>query len=165
MSRLADDDASPHNALIIDKQFTMKLTPFHVAIPVRDIAESRHFYSGTLGCEEGRSAENWVDFNLYGHQFVCHLNPDIGKHGKLASHYNPVDGHGVPVPHYGVVLAMKDWESLAARLKEHKIDFVIEPYIRFKGEAGEQATMFFMDPSGNALEFKAFKQMEQLFAV
>lgn len=143
----------------------MPLTPFHVAIPVRDIAESRHFYTAILGCQEGRSAATWVDFNLFGHQLVCHLNPNIGKDGQLASHYNPVDGQGVPVPHYGVVLAMDDWEKLAAQLKAHKMEFVIEPYIRFPGEVGEQATMFFLDPSGNALEFKAFKQMEQLFAV
>ncbi|NEQ48286.1 MAG: VOC family protein [Leptolyngbya sp. SIOISBB] len=143
----------------------MPLTPFHVAIPVRDLAESRHFYAEILGCTEGRSAENWVDFNLFGHQFVCHLNPHLGQHGQLESHYNPVDGYGVPVPHYGVVLEMEDWERLAAQLKAHEIKFVIEPYVRFKGEVGEQATMFFLDPSGNALEFKAFKQMERLFAV
>ena len=143
----------------------MKLTPFHVAIPVRDIPESCWFYSTILGCEEGRSDENWVDFNLYGHQFVCHLNPRIGAEGKLSAHYNPVDGHSVPVPHYGVVLEMCQWESLAAKLRHHNIEFVIEPYVRFKGEAGEQATMFFLDPTGNALEFKAFKDMAQLFAV
>jgi extradiol dioxygenase family protein len=142
----------------------MPLTPFHVAIPVRDIAESRHFYTEILGCQAGRSAETWVDFNLFGHQFVCHLNPNIGQQGRLESHYNPVDGQGVPVPHYGVVLAMDDWQHLAAQLKAHQIEFVIEPSIRFQGEVGEQATMFFLDPSGNALEFKAFKQMEQLFA-
>ena len=143
----------------------MKLTPFHIAIPVRDIAESRLFYSTILGCEEGRSDETWVDFNLYGHQFVCHLNPNIGKDGKLDSHYNPVDSHAVPVPHYGVVLEMDQWEALAEKLKSHQIEFVIEPYVRFKGETGEQATLFFLDPSGNALEFKAFKDMNQLFAV
>lgn len=143
----------------------MKLTPFHVAIPVRDLSESRQFYSEILGCEEGRSAENWVDFNLFGHQFVCHLNPNMRKNHQLEPHYNAVDGHGVPVPHYGVVLEMDDWERLAKKLKEHEISFVIEPYIRFKGEVGEQATMFFLDPSGNALEFKAFKQMGQLFAI
>ena len=96
---------------------------------------------------------------------MCHLNPDIGKDGKVESHYNPVDGHGVPVPHYGVVLEMKQWENLANKLKQHKIEFIIEPYVRFKGQIGEQATMFFLDPSGNALEFKAFKDMSQLFAV
>ena len=143
----------------------MPLTPFHVAIPVRDIAESRHFYAELLGCQEGRRAEHWVDFNLFGHQLVCHLDPNIGQHGQLRSHHNPVDGQSVPVPHYGVVLAMDDWVRLAAQLQDHDIEFVIEPYIRFQGEVGEQATMFFLDPSGNALEFKAFKQMEQLFAV
>ena len=143
----------------------MKLTPFHIAIPVRDVEESRRFYSIVLGCEEGRSDETWVDFNLYGHQFVCHLNPNIGMDGKLDAHYNPVDSHAVPVPHYGVVLEMDQWEALAEKLKSHQIEFVIEPYVRFKGETGEQATMFFMDPSGNALEFKAFKDMNQLFAV
>ena len=142
----------------------MKLTPFHIAVPVRDISECRQFYGGLLGCEEGRSDESWGDFNLYGHQFVCHLNPSIGKDGKLESHYNPVDGKGVPVPHYGVVLEMSDWEILAERLKAHELDFVIEPYVRFRGEPGEQATMFFMDPSGNALEFKAFQDMSQVFA-
>lgn len=142
----------------------MPLMPFHVAIPVRDISESRHFYAEILGCNEGRSAETWVDFNLFGHQFVCHLNPNLGQHGQLGSHYNPVDGQGVPVPHCGVILEMADWERLAAQLKEHEIKFVIEPYVRFKGEVGEQATMFFLDPSCNALEFKAFKQMERLFA-
>ena len=142
----------------------MKLTPFHIAIPVRNIAESREFYSNVLGCEEGRSDETWVDFNLFGHQFVCHLDPSIGADGKVGAHFNEVDGHGVPVPHYGVVLEMGRWEALAERLKEHGTDFVIEPYVRFKGEPGEQATMFFFDPSGNALEFKAFKNMGQLFA-
>jgi uncharacterized protein len=143
----------------------MKLNPFHIAIPVRDVAESRLFYSTVLECAEGRSDTTWVDFNLYGHQFVCHLNPNIGKDGKLDSHYNPVDGHGVPVPHYGVVLEMDQWEALAEKLKKHGIEFIIEPCVRFKGESGEQATMFFLDPSGNALEFKAFQDMSQLFAV
>ncbi len=106
-----------------------------------------------------------MDFNLFGHQFVCHLNPALGPEGRIASHYNPVDGHGVPVPHFGVVLEMGSWQTLAERLKQHGVQFVIEPYIRFKGEPGEQATLFFLDPSGNALEFKAFKDIEaQLFA-
>jgi uncharacterized protein len=146
-------------------EYNMRLNPFHIAIPVRDIPESRRFYANVLGCPEGRSEQSWVDFNLFGHQFVCHLNPDIGKDGKVESHYNPVDGHGVPIPHYGVVLEMEQWENLATKLKQHKIDFIIEPYVRFKGQTGEQATMFFLDPSGNALEFKAFKDMSQLFAV
>ena len=143
----------------------MRLTPFHIAVQVRDIEEARRFYKGLLGCTEGRSSREWVDFNLFGHQFVCHLNPGLGSDGRIASHYNPVDGHGVPVPHFGVVLEMGDWQMLAERLKQHGVQFVIEPYIRFKGEPGEQATLFFLDPSGNALEFKAFKDIEsQLFA-
>lgn len=143
----------------------MKLTPFHIAVQVRDIEEARRFYRGLLGCIEGRSAAQWVDFNLFGHQFVCHLNPGLGPDGRISSHFNPVDGHGVPVPHCGVVLEMDQWHSLAGRLKQHGVEFVIEPYIRFKGEPGEQATLFFLDPSGNALEFKAFKDIEsQLFS-
>jgi uncharacterized protein len=143
----------------------MRLTPFHIAVQVRDIEEARRFYKGLLGCAEGRSAPEWVDFNLFGHQFVCHLNPALGPAGRIASHYNPVDGHGVPVPHFGVVLEMESWRVLAERLKQHGVKFLIEPYIRFVGEPGEQATLFFLDPSGNALEFKAFKDIEsQLFA-
>ncbi len=142
----------------------MALTPFHIAVQVRDISEARNFYGEVLGCGEGRSDSSWVDFNLFGHQYVCHLNPDLGQEGKLESHYNPVDGHGVPVPHYGVVLTMPQWEQLADRLRGHKVDFLIEPYTRFEGEPGEQATMFLYDPSGNALEFKAFADIErQLF--
>lgn len=137
--------------------------PFHLAVQVRDIDEARKFYGDFLGCPEGRSSESWVDFNLYGHQFVCHLNPNLMKKG-VESHRNPVDGHGVPVPHFGVVLEMHAWEKLADKLRDHGVKFEIEPYIRFKGEPGEQATMFFYDPSGNALEFKAFKNREeQLF--
>jgi extradiol dioxygenase family protein len=143
----------------------MRLTPFHIAVQVRNIDEARHFYKNILGCSEGRSSQEWVDFNLFGHQFVCHLNPALGPQGRITSHYNPVDGHGVPVPHCGVVLEMESWTSLAERLRQHRIEFVIEPYIRFKGEPGEQATLFFLDPSGNALEFKAFKNIDaQLFA-
>ncbi|EDL60354.1 VOC family protein [Gimesia maris] len=143
----------------------MPVDPFHLAFQVRDIAEARAFYGGLLGCGEGRSAETWVDFNFFGHQVVCHLNPTLGPEGKIASHANPVDGHGVPVPHFGVVLTIDRWNSLADRLREQDIEFVIEPYIRFAGLPGEQATMFFLDPSGNALEFKAFKDIEtQLFA-
>jgi extradiol dioxygenase family protein len=143
----------------------MSLTPFHVAVQVRDIAEARRFYTEVLGCTEGRSAAQWVDFNMYGHQFVCHLNPGLGKSGKIVSHVNAVDGHGVPVPHYGVVLEMGDWRALEQRLRKHSINFVIEPYVRFQGQPGEQATMFFLDPSGNALEFKSFRNIAtQLFA-
>jgi extradiol dioxygenase family protein len=142
------------------------LTPFHIAVQVRDIEEARRFYTGVLGCTEGRSADRWVDFNLYGHQFVCHLNPQLGPAGKLSSHYNPVDGQGVPVPHCGVVLRPPQWTDLAARVQRHGIHFIVEPYTRFKGQTGEQSTMFFLDPSGNALEFKAFQDIEkELFAV
>ena len=141
------------------------LTPFHVAVQVRDIDEARHFYAEVLGCSEGRSAPQWVDFNLYGHQFVCHLNPALGRQGRIASHYNPVDGHGVPVPHCGVVLEIGQWQLLAERLRSHHVEFVIEPHVRFAGEPGEQATLFLLDPSGNALEFKSFRDIAaQLFA-
>jgi extradiol dioxygenase family protein len=140
-----------------------KLTPFHVAVPVYDLDEARQFYREVLGCSEGRSDTNWTDFNLYGHQFVIHLKPKPVTEAK--PHFNPVDGHDVPVPHFGVVLEWDDWTTLEARLKSHNIKFVIEPYIRFKGLPGEQATMFLFDPSGNALEFKAFKDLGQLFAV
>jgi uncharacterized protein len=142
------------------------LTPFHIAVQVRDIEEARRFYRDILGCSEGRSAPDWVDFNLYGHQFVCHLNPNLGRHGKLTSHFNPVDGHGVPVPHCGVVLRPAQWTALALRIQQHGVEFVVEPHTRFKGQTGEQSTMFFLDPTGNALEFKAFNDIEaQLFAV
>jgi extradiol dioxygenase family protein len=140
------------------------LTPFHVAVQVRDIDEARSFYKDVLGCSEGRSDTHWVDFNLFGHQLVCHLNPTLGRTGKLSSLYNPVDGHGVPVPHYGVVLRPADWEALVERVR-NRVEFVIEPSTRFKGLPGEQSTMFFLDPTGNALEFKAFQEIEtQLFA-
>jgi len=143
----------------------MGLTPFHIAVQVRDIEEARRFYKGVLGCTEGRSAEHWVDFNLYGHQFVCHLNPQLGAQGRIGAHYNPVDGDSVPVPHCGVVLEMPEWTVLSDRLRVHGVAFVIEPHVRFKGAPGEQATMFLLDPSGNALEFKSFRNIaEQLFA-
>lgn len=142
------------------------LTPFHIAVQVRDIEEARRFYGDVLGCSEGRSAAHWVDFNLFGHQFVCHLNPNLGAAGKLPSHFNPVDGQGVPVPHCGVVLRPAQWAELAERVKRSGVKFVIEPYTRFKGQTGEQSTMFFLDPTGNALEFKAFQNIDgQLFAV
>jgi len=140
------------------------LSPFHVAVQVRDIPEARAFYGGVLGCPEGRSAPDWVDFNLYGHQFVCHLNPALGAHGRIASHYNPVDGQGVPVPHCGVVLTLPEWTALAARLQGRDVEWVIEPCTRFKGLPGEQSTLFILDPSGNALEFKAFADPTRLFA-
>ncbi|MGD8630514.1 MAG: VOC family protein [Gammaproteobacteria bacterium] len=141
-----------------------KRPPFHLAIPVHNLAEARAFYSGLLGCPEGRSAACWVDFNLYGHQLVCHLAPVVPGRAD-AGHHNPVDGHAVPVPHFGVVLDRSDWEALAARLQAAGMAFLIEPHIRFRGLPGEQATMFFLDPSGNALEFKAFYDIESgLFA-
>ena len=141
------------------------LTPFHIAVQVRDIAEARHFYKDLLGCSEGRSAAHWVDFNLYGHQLVCHLNPTLVVNGNLTSHFNPVDGEGVPVPHYGVVLRAAQWAELAERLQRRGVDFLVKPSIRFKGQAGEQSTMFLFDPSGNALEFKSFRDIAaQLFA-
>ena len=140
---------------------TQELTPFHIAFPVHDIDAARRFYGGLMGLPEGRSAPTWIDFDLFGHQIVAHH-----KAGMTAAdnHSNPVDGHDVPVPHFGVVLDMDAFEALAARLKAAGVKFVIEPYIRFKGEVGEQATMFFLDPSGNALEFKAFKDRAMLFA-
>ncbi|MGD2056796.1 MAG: VOC family protein [Gammaproteobacteria bacterium] len=132
--------------------------PFHLAIPVHDLAAARAFYGGLLGCAEGRSAPRWVDFNLYGHQLVCHLvAPETGRAG--AGQHNPVDGHEVPVPHFGVVLDRTSWETLADRLQAAGVQFLIEPHVRFRGLAGEQATMFFLDPSGNALEFKAFEDI------
>ncbi|MCW2982419.1 MAG: h16 [Solirubrobacterales bacterium] len=135
-------------------------TLFHLAFPVRDIAETRRFYGDLIGCAEGRSSANWVDFDFYGHQLVAHLAPDECGHKSTSE----VDGHDVPVRHFGAILPLPEWEALAARLREAKIAFVIEPYIRFKGEPGEQATMFFLDPSGNALEFKSFADLSQVFA-
>ncbi len=135
------------------------LNPFHLAIPVKDIRETRNFYREVLGFEEGRSSENWVDFNCYGHQLVIHKAEDKQDHKS-----NPVDGHEVPVPHFGVVLEWNVWEELSQKLKSRGIAFIIEPYIRFEGQPGEQATMLFKDPSGNALEFKSFKDINQLFA-
>ncbi|RXH55971.1 VOC family protein [Granulicella sibirica] len=138
----------------------MPLTPFHIAFPVNDLDAARTFYGTTLGCPEGRSSVEWIDFDFFGHQIVAHLSPNAP--GKR--HANAVDGHAVPVPHFGVVLEMSVWQSLADRVRDAGIHFEIEPYIRFKGEVGEQATMFFYDPAGNALEFKSFADMSQLFA-
>ena len=141
------------------------LTPFHVALQVRNLAEARHFYGEVLSCPEGRSSDRWIDFNLFGHQFVVHLNPELGTAGRVSQYVNPVDGHGVPVPHYGVVLEREDWQKLADRLRAHQVEWVIEPYTRFAGQPGEQATLFVLDPSGNALEFKSFVDIAgQLFA-
>lgn len=136
------------------------LYPFHLAFPVDDLAAARDFYGNLLGCTEGRSSSEWIDFNFYGHQIVAHLAPDEAS----AVPANAVDGHGVPVRHFGVVLPMQDWQAAAERLTTAGVDFIIKPYIRFKGEPGEQATMFFKDPSGNAVEMKAFADINNLFA-
>jgi extradiol dioxygenase family protein len=141
----------------------MTLSPFHLAIPVHDLAAARAFYGGLLGCPEGRSADLWVDFDFFGHQLVVHVDPDRAGRSVPPAH-NPVDGHEVPVPHFGIVLPWADWHELAERLRQAGITFVIEPYLRFAGQVGEQATMFFYDPSGNALEFKSFRDPAQLFA-
>ncbi len=138
------------------------LSPFHIAFPVCDLEAARKFYATVLGCPEGRSSDSWIDFDLFGHQIVAHLQPGKADTDKL--HHNPVDGHDVPVPHFGVVLTMPEWTGLAERLKKHGTNFVIEPYTRFKGQVGEQATMFLLDPSGNALEFKALADRTLLFA-
>ncbi len=138
----------------------MTLRPFHLAFPVRDLPEARAFWGGLIGCPEGRSSPDWVDFDFYGHQIVAHLAPDAAR----ANAANPVDGHDVPVPHFGIVLELADWQKLADRLTAAGVEFAIEPHIRFKGEAGEQATMFFRDPSGNEIEMKAFADLGQLFA-
>jgi uncharacterized protein len=136
------------------------LSPFHLAFPVHDLEAARGFYGGLLGCPEGRSSPDWVDFNFFGHQIVAHLAP--GEAGPAQR--NAVDGHGVPVRHFGIVLPMAEWQTLADRLRAQGTTFVIEPYIRFQGEPGEQATMFFLDPSGNAIEVKAFADISSLFA-
>ena len=136
------------------------IQPFHLAIPVQNLEICRTFYRDILNCEEGRSTEDWVDFNFFGHQLVIHQKEDF----KATRISNPVDGYDVPVPHFGVVLSWKDWHSLADRLKAVNMKFKIEPCIRFKGKVGEQATMFFTDPEENALEFKAFRDINQLFA-
>ncbi len=136
-----------------------RLTPFHIAFPVDDLAKARAFYGGTLGCPEGRSSAQWIDFDLFGHQIVAHLSDT-----HLPRSHNPVDGHDVPVPHFGVVLDWDAFHALAERVRRAGVTFAIAPYIRFEGQPGEQATMFFHDPAGNALEFKAFRDLGQLFA-
>ena len=136
--------------------------PFHLAFPVHDLAAAREFYGGLLQCPEGRSSDHWIDFNLFGHQIVAHYSEDAGQR---SSSVDKVDKHHVPVPHFGAVLPWEEWESLAESLKSRNVEFVIEPCVRFEGQTGEQATMFFLDPSGNALEFKAFANIEaELFA-
>ena len=136
------------------------LPPFHLAFPVHDLDEARSFYGGLLGCPEGRSAAHWIDFDFFGHQIVAHLAPGM----EPKPHHNPVDGHDVPVPHFGAVLPMEQWKTIADQLQRAAVDFVIEPNIRFAGQPGEQATMFFLDPSGNALELKAMRDPAKLFA-
>lgn len=138
----------------------MQATPFHLAFPIKDIEETRQFYGDVLGCTIGRSTERWIDFNFFGHQLSAHVKPDELTNAKT----NEVDGHAVPVRHFGAILEWEQWHELAHKLEERGTKFVIEPYIRFKGEVGEQATMFFLDPSGNALEFKSFKDPSQIFA-
>ena len=139
---------------------TTSLPPFHLAFPVHNLAEARHFYGELLGCPEGRSSDEWIDFNFYGHQIVTHLV--ASKTAQRPT--NAVDGHDVPVPHFGAVLPIAQWQALADKLTAAGTDFIIKPYIRFKGEVGEQATMFLLDPSGNALEFKSFADLNSLFA-
>jgi hypothetical protein len=136
------------------------ISPFHLAVPVSNLETCRTFYRDILGCEEGRSSDHWVDFNFFGHQFVIHYKPNSSDE----LHTNAVDGKAVPVPHFGVVLPWEEFRTFADKLKLQNIEFIIEPYIRFEGQVGEQATMFFKDPSGNALEFKAFKDTSQIFA-
>jgi extradiol dioxygenase family protein len=138
----------------------MSMPPFHIAFPVDDLAAARRFYGQLLGCPEGRSADHWVDFNLCGHQIVAHLSPGAARPEAT----NAVDGDDVPVPHFGLVLSMRDWEALAERLVEAGVQFVIPPTVRFAGQPGEQATMFLLDPAGNALEFKAMADPKKLFA-
>lgn len=138
----------------------MNATPFHLAFPIRDIEETRNFYGELLGCTIGRSTDKWIDFNFFGHQLSAHVKPDELKSALT----NKVDGDNVPVRHFGAILPWNDWEALAEKLRSANCAFIIEPHIRFKGQVGEQATMFFLDPSGNALEFKSFKDMSQVFA-
>ena len=137
------------------------MPPFHLAFPVHCLDAARRFYGGLFGCREGRSAETWVDFDFYGHQIVCHVVPD---RTAMSPEHNPVDGHDVPVPHFGVVLSMAEWRELTDRLTAAGVEFVIEPYIRFEGQPGEQGTLFLLDPSGNAVEVKGFADMGGLFA-
>lgn len=136
------------------------MQPFHLAFPVYDLAETRHFFEELLGCSVGRTSDRWIDFNFWGNQITAHL-VDQEEEEEIT---NAVDGKKVPVKHFGAILEMSEWEALAEKLKEHGTDFIIEPYVRFKGEVGEQATMFFLDPSGNAIEFKSFKDFNQIFA-
>ena len=157
---IACRDATSPSRVGFARSNAMTLRPFHLAFPVHDLAAARAFYGGVLGCPEGRSSDEWIDFDLHGHQIVAHLSPAAAAH----EHSNAVDGHDVPVPHFGVVLTMADWRTLSERVRAAGVTFGIEPHIRFAGQPGEQATMFFRDPSGNALEFKAFGDDARLFA-
>ena len=134
--------------------------PFHLAFPVKDLVKTREFYEGLLGCKVGRTAERWIDFDFFGHQISAHLTEAEIQEPPA----NAVDGKQVPIKHFGAILTIEQWDALAEKLKAYGIDFIIEPYVRFKGEVGEQATMFFLDPNGNALEFKGFKDFDQIFA-
>jgi extradiol dioxygenase family protein len=142
----------------------MTVAPFHLAFPVDDLEAARHFYGSVLGCAEGRSSAEWIDFDLFGHQIVAHHKPCAASRNSAARHGNVVDGHDVPVPHFGVVLSPAQWHVLADRVRRAGVTFLIEPHTRFEGQVGEQSTMFFLDPAGNALEFKAFADMTALFA-
>jgi len=156
-------DENPYNATLFRMTATLRaMTPplFHLAFPVTDLAQARAFYGGLLGCPEGRSSDAWVDFDFYGHQIVAHLAPGEAGHRYTSA----VDGDNVPVRHFGAILAMREWQALADKLTAAGVEFIIEPHVRFKGEVGEQATMFFLDPCGNALEFKAFADLSQVFA-
>lgn len=138
--------------------------PFHIAVQVRDLAEARAFYGGVLGCPEGRNSQHWVDFDLFGHQFVCHLNPGLGPDGRVHGYPAEVDGTAVPIPHFGVAMQMDEWDALVERLRSRRVKYLVEPHVRFRGECGEQGTLFITDPSGNALEFKGFRDLGRLFA-
>ena len=140
-----------------------QISPFHIAFPVDDLDAARRFYGEVLGCEEGRSSDHWIDFNMYGHQIVAHLVEGAEKADR-DNDESQVDGHAVPVPHFGVVLPPAEWRALAERLKRQGVKFVVEPYVRFEGQPGAQSTMFFLDPAGNALEFKSFADLDLLFA-
>jgi extradiol dioxygenase family protein len=142
----------------------MSLQPFHIAFPVDDLAAARHFYGAVIGCPEGRSSDQWIDFDCFGHQIVAHLKPEAAPRNRTLRDSNLVDGHDVPVPHFGVVLTLDQWRALASRVTAAGVRFVVEPHTRFEGQVGEQSTMFFLDPAGNALEFKAFADLAQLFA-
>ena len=145
---------------LFPKDAAMTQPPFHLAFPVHDLAATEAFYAGLLGCPIGRRAESWIDFNFFGHQISAHLKPEETGLART----NAVDGDQVPVRHFGAILDWQDWHELAERLKAKKQKFIVEPHVRFKGEIGEQATMFILDPSGNALEFKAFQDKSRIFA-